>query len=1029
MENKTKLNEDQLVNETPIQAQPIPATQSEIAQATATQAPIAQDPFTANPEVAPEAIEDVATTTPEVTPTDTSAPADPFTPPAPGMIPSGWINPEDLAAAVAQATGDVEAAQTAPDATVTTEPMVDNPVPEPAVTPVNNIAAPVQPAGNTLQMESLTDEERRIIEKYRALKEASNKVDELIHDAPNDAAEECKKNFDDIIDQATSNKIPESVEGKSAFGDHPTDKDLEVGTKNPQGKYRGDKKGTDGDFESQDGRVKDDNLNKGLHPDAIEMATALHESEEEGGESDAELGEDLGEVTGQFELEKEDIERAMEGNMPESEDIDIAPDVGDKDQPESESDADLGDDEKEDEETDSEDKEEDKEESEEDQPESEDEVEDKDEIVNDEAIDAVKDEVADEGLFNDTPSSEDMDALSKIEAFLDDNSPEQVEDLSNALKSASSFLDFLVNKTFDQTEADEDIKAEEPTDEEVEEVLNGFTDPEEGLPEKDDRPDPFTESRKRINQLKKFKESSKKVSLKESEENPILPYSIVATYKDGTTDVLRTLRKSDYDAYYTIAIEEATMEGLPSYEDLVDEDFEGDFDELSTLENFETLRKTVGEDLWDDFAADYFLMIVELVRDEKNDEGGVFGIPSIDDFVEAIVNMPNLENLQLFKNGRPMSVPAADEEVRDILSESVHKMTESEKNPILPYELIAVHADGQEEVVKTLDKEAFDEYYLYMDNFDGAPSYDDLYSDEDLEMDDVDEISLENFKKLREKFPEKAWDLFADDYYLTIAELTNDEKHGNFESNHTFDYEAIVDRLANMDDLIDFRLYKNGSEMPGVSHDIVMDLYSDIFTDVPQMPYVESIAEGDAEGGTAEELTDAQAFEEATSDNKLVRRTREALLEARKGNSAESLKEDVTSQIKYPAGSAPITSQIEQAEEAKRVQEAEEQNIIAEYEKKIRERRKAVSEFRESIKQNRYRNAASTSMRDENSSSSRFNEALKGSMRLSDADKFDENSEDDANSWRNNQFIDRYTEARKLSFRDLTDRMNDHFFG
>lgn len=851
MENKTKLNEDQLVNETPIQAQPIPATQSEIAQATAQTPVTAQDPFTTNsePVVAPEAIDDVATTTPEVTPTDTSAPADPFVPPAPGMIPSGWINPEDLAAAVAQATGDVEAAQTAPDATVTTEPVVDNPVP-----PTENIAAPVQPAGNTLQMESLTDDERRIIEKYRALKEASNKVDELIHDAPNDAAEECKKNFDDIIDQATSNKIPESVDKKD-FGDHPTDKDLEVGTKNPQGKYRGDKKGTDGDFESQDGRVKDDNLNKGLHPDAIEMATALHESEEE--ESDAELGEDLGEVTGQFELEKEDIERAMEGNMPESEDLDIAPDVEEEDQPESESDADLGDDEKEDEEADSEDKEEDEEESEEDdQPESEDEVEkEEDEIVNDEAIDAVKDEIADdddEDLFKDAPTSEDMDALSKIEAFLDDNSPEQVEDLSNALKSASSFLDFLVNKTFDTTEADEDVKVEEPTDEEVEEVLSGFTNPGEGLPEKDDRPDPFTES--------------------------------------------------------------------------------------------------------------------------------------------------------------------------------VHKMTESEENPVLPYTLIAVHADGQEEVVKTLDKEAFDEYYLYMDNFDGAPSYDDLYSDEDLEMDDADEISLENFKKLRAKFPEKAWDLFADDYYLTIAELANDEKHGAFESNHTFDYEAVVDRLANMDDLIDFRLYKNGSEMEGVSHDIVMDLYSDIFTDVPQMPYVESIAEGDAEGGTAEELTDAESFEESTSDNKLIRRTRGALLEARKGNSVESLKEDVTSQIKYPAGSAPITSQIEQAEEAKRVQEAEEQSIITEYEKKIRERRKAVSEFRESIKQNRYRNAASTSMRDENSSSSKFNEALKGSMRLSDADKFDESS-DDANSWRNNQFIDRYTEAKKLSFRDLTDRMNDHFFG
>ena len=872
MEN-TKLNEDQLVNNTPVQAQPIPATQSEIAQAIPPQtATTAMDPFTATTPAtgnvtppASDAIEDVSTTSPEVTPTDTSIPADPFTPPAPGMIPSGWINPEDLAAAVAQVTGDVEAAQTAPDATVTTEPVIDTPALAPA-TP--NIAAPTQPEGNTLQFESLSDDERRIIEKYRALKEASNKVDELIHDAPAEANEECKKDFNDILDDATSVKIPESLDkkdfgdhptdkdldvgtknpqgkyrgkniekdrlpesveelDKKDFGDHPTDKDLDVGTKHPQGKYRGDKKGTDGDFESQGARCKDDTMGKGLHPDATEMATSLHESEEMP-ESEGELGEDLGEVTGQAKLERDDIERAMEGNMPESEDIDIAPDPENKEDEDSEEEEEIVESEEIEDQPESEETEKEKDQPESEEAEEEEQPESEDIIVNDEAIDAVKDEVLNDdmmaGVFEDDNTLSNSDALSRIEAFLDDNTPEQVEDLSNALKSTSNFLDFLVNKPL-ATDEDDDVIGD-ISGEEIEEILNrGVTPEDEGLPVKDDRPDPFTES--------------------------------------------------------------------------------------------------------------------------------------------------------------------------------VHRMKESEENPKLPYTLIAVHSDGTEEVIKTLDKNAFDEYFLYMDNFEGAPSYDDLY-DDDLEVDDTEETTLENFKALRDQASEKAWDLFADDYYLTIAELASDEKNGKFESNNTFDYEAVVEKLADMDDLIDFKLYKNGSEMPGVSHDIVMDLYSDIFTTQPEMPYVEETE-----------------VEEVVESSKPVRRTREALLEARKGNNS-NLKED--SQIKYPAGSQPITSQIQQEE--KKVQEAKEQDIIKEYEKKIQERKESVAKFRENLKRNRYRNAAASNNESEITS---FNEALKGSMRLSE-ERLNEDSLN-SNSWSNNKFIDKYVEAKKLSFKDLTNRMNDHYFG
>ena len=98
-------------------AQPVPATSQEVAAAT----PATTAPSTPAAPAQEDPVDVVAT--PQV-PADDSPAIDPLAPPAEGMVPTGWAYPEDLAAAVAMATGDVEAAGTAADATVTDEPLV-----------------------------------------------------------------------------------------------------------------------------------------------------------------------------------------------------------------------------------------------------------------------------------------------------------------------------------------------------------------------------------------------------------------------------------------------------------------------------------------------------------------------------------------------------------------------------------------------------------------------------------------------------------------------------------------------------------------------------------------------------------------------------------------------------------------------------------------------------------------------------------------------------------------------------------------
>lgn len=97
-----------------------------------------------------------------------------FTPPAPGMVPVGWANPSDLAAAVAMATGDAEAAETAPDAQVTEQPVV-SPEGQAVVEGADagaEASADALTAEDQNMMESLTHADFELLREYRKYREA-----------------------------------------------------------------------------------------------------------------------------------------------------------------------------------------------------------------------------------------------------------------------------------------------------------------------------------------------------------------------------------------------------------------------------------------------------------------------------------------------------------------------------------------------------------------------------------------------------------------------------------------------------------------------------------------------------------------------------------------------------------------------------------------------------------------------------------------------------------------------------------------
>ena len=187
MDKKKKKLTEEALNEVGT-AQPVPATPQEVAAATPaeTAAPATEEPV------------DVVAT-PQV-PADDSPAIDPLAPPAEGMVPTGWAYPEDLAAAVAMATGDVEAAGTAADATVTDQPLVSE-------EPVEG-AEPVSVAPKTT--DELSMEEKQLVMEFR--KKKLQEADETMLEAPLETLPS-----DDVMVDASSDEDTVSAgEGETA---------------------------------------------------------------------------------------------------------------------------------------------------------------------------------------------------------------------------------------------------------------------------------------------------------------------------------------------------------------------------------------------------------------------------------------------------------------------------------------------------------------------------------------------------------------------------------------------------------------------------------------------------------------------------------------------------------------------------------------------------------------------------------------------------------------------------------------------
>ena len=187
MDKKKKKLTEEALNEVGT-AQPVPATPQEVAAATPaeTAAPATEEPV------------DVVAT-PQV-PADDSPAIDPLAPPAEGMVPTGWAYPEDLAAAVAMATGDVEAAGTAADATVTDQPLVSE-------EPVEG-AEPVSVAPKTT--DELSMEEKQLVIEFR--KKKLQEADETMLEAPL----ETLPSDDVMVDASSDEDIVSAGEGETA---------------------------------------------------------------------------------------------------------------------------------------------------------------------------------------------------------------------------------------------------------------------------------------------------------------------------------------------------------------------------------------------------------------------------------------------------------------------------------------------------------------------------------------------------------------------------------------------------------------------------------------------------------------------------------------------------------------------------------------------------------------------------------------------------------------------------------------------
>lgn len=179
------------------------------------------DPIQAAPEEVPAAPAPVESTPAETTTAEYSV-ADSFTPPAPGMVPSGWVRPEDLANvvtaaqdeqdAVVQTSGDAETAQ----AVEVPEMPAGSEIAQPEAT-----ATPVQESILPKDGERKTpvSAEEEVAQEEELAKKAMKESEEDHEDEEDSSDEDASENFVDEGEEISADNVEDEDENTPDIAD------------------------------------------------------------------------------------------------------------------------------------------------------------------------------------------------------------------------------------------------------------------------------------------------------------------------------------------------------------------------------------------------------------------------------------------------------------------------------------------------------------------------------------------------------------------------------------------------------------------------------------------------------------------------------------------------------------------------------------------------------------------------------------------------------------------------------------------
>lgn len=179
------------------------------------------DPIQAAPEEVPATPSPVESTPAEATTAESSV-ADSFTPPAPGMVPSGWVRPEDLANvvtaaqdeqdAVVQTSGDAETAQAVEVPGIPAGSEIAKPVD--AATPVQESILPKDGERKTP-----VSAEEEVAQEEELAKKAMKESEENHEDEEDSSDDDASENFVDEGEEISADNTEDEDENTPDIAD------------------------------------------------------------------------------------------------------------------------------------------------------------------------------------------------------------------------------------------------------------------------------------------------------------------------------------------------------------------------------------------------------------------------------------------------------------------------------------------------------------------------------------------------------------------------------------------------------------------------------------------------------------------------------------------------------------------------------------------------------------------------------------------------------------------------------------------